>query len=66
MRYSGKTSTGSHEYKIAAGVTACLMANDKWTLFRWENGKAVDTGIDFSTLAAARKYAADRNWPEAA
>jgi hypothetical protein len=59
----GKTKQGSHEYVIADGITACQMGNDQWSLFRMENGRYIDTGIDCPTLAAARKYASDRNWP---
>lgn len=53
MTRSGKTAQGSHEYEIAPGVTACCMGNGLWTVFR--NGQ--DTGEDFKTLAAARKWA---------
>lgn len=60
---NGKTAQGSHEYVIADGITACLMGNDQWTLFRIAtDGKLVDTGIDCKTLAGARKYAGERGW----
>jgi hypothetical protein len=53
MNRTGKTFEGSHEYQIADGITACLMGNNLWTVFM--NGQ--DTGYDFKTLAAARKWA---------
>lgn len=63
MSRAGKTETGSHEYEIATGITACRMGNDVWAIFRRRSdGVMVDTGIDCPTLEAARKYAKDRNW----
>ena len=63
MSRAGKTAEGSHEYEIATGITACLMGNDQWTLFRRRSdGVMVDTGIDCKSLEAARKYAKDHNW----
>jgi hypothetical protein len=54
---SGKTAQGSHEYNISPGVTACCMGDGLWYIFR--DGK--DTGLDFKTLAAARKWARSTN-----
>lgn len=66
MTRTGKTAQGSHEYQIADGITACLMGNEQWTLFRCnEDGGLTDTGIDFKTLTAARKYARERGWKNA-
>lgn len=53
MTRAGKTELGSHEYEVVAGVTACLMGNNVWCLFR----AGVDLGLDFKTLAAARRWA---------
>jgi hypothetical protein len=63
MNRQGKTAQGSHEYQISEMVTACMMGNNQWTLFRRnDDGSLVDTGIDCKTLAAARKYACERGW----
>lgn len=56
MNRTGKTALGSHEYEVAPGVTACCMGNGLWTVF--DNGR--DTGEDFRTLAAARKWVKEK------
>ena len=63
MSREGKTAEGSHEYEIATGITACLMGDGRWSLFRRRSdGMMIDTGIDCKTLEMARRYAKDRNW----
>lgn len=52
MTRAGKTAQGSHEYEVAPGVTACCMGDGRWYVFR----SGQDTGEDFKTLAAARKW----------
>lgn len=63
MSRAGKTEDGSHEYQIADGITACLMGDDRWSIFRRsDSGMLIDTGIDCKTLAACRRYARERSW----
>jgi hypothetical protein len=53
---SGKIETGSHSY-TQGQFTITRMASDEWYVF---DGAGRDTGLDFTTLAAARKYISSR------
>lgn len=67
---TGKTSKGSHEYKLhlrqpvsrstAALLpdhyTACRMGNNEWLIFRDDDGVKTDMGVDFKTLKECRVW----------
>ena len=58
----GKTETGSHEYHLGGNFFAVAMgSNAGWYIFEGQQGQgAQDTGVDFQTLRACRKWATTR------
>jgi hypothetical protein len=57
---TGKTATGSREYRLYANYYACRMGNGQWYIFAKEDGLMDrDTGLDYPTLRQCRRWARD-------
>jgi hypothetical protein len=55
---TGKTATGSREYRLIGNYYACRMGNGLWYIFEKEDGPLDrDTGIDYPTLRDCRRWA---------